>query len=142
MADIFSKEKRSFVMGQIRSKNTKPEIFARKFLFSKGFRFRLHNKKLPGNPDLVLSKYKTIIFVHGCFWHGHSCKIGSGNRLPKTNSSYWAEKFSKNKKRDKKNKRKLILLGWKVITLWECQTKSVEKLNQGLKLLLDLKQNG
>lgn len=88
MADIFSKEKRSKIMSRIRYKDTKPEIIVRKFLFSKGFRYRLYRNDLPGKPDLVLPKYRTVVFVHGCFWHGHPCKIGSGKRRPKSNKSY------------------------------------------------------
>lgn len=105
MADTVLPEKRSEIMRSIRSKNTAPEKFVRKVLFSKGLRFRIHRKDLPGNPDIVLPKYKTVIFVDGCFWHGHSCKLGSGNRIPKTNSSYWNQKIEKNKLRAKTNKK-------------------------------------
>jgi DNA mismatch endonuclease (patch repair protein) len=121
MADIFDKKTRSKIMSSIRSKDTKPELLVRKFLFSKGFRFRVNDKKLPGKPDIVLPKYKTVIFVHGCFWHGHEdCKYFS---LPKTRSEWWFEKIGKNKSRDKKNVSVLRKEKWKVIEIWECELK-------------------
>ena len=100
MSDIFSQTKRSDIMSKISSKDTKPEILVRKFLFSKGFRYRINVKTLPGKPDIVLPKYKTIIFVNGCFWHGHNCKKG---KLPSSNTDFWKEKISNNKSRDAKN---------------------------------------
>ena len=119
MADIWSKEKRSEVMSKIRSKNTKPEIMLRKALFALGYRYRIHNKMLPGKPDIVLSKYKTAIFVHGCFWHYHAnCREG---RIPNTNSTFWKEKLLKNITRDQKHQEILQQLGWKVIVCWECE---------------------
>jgi DNA mismatch endonuclease, patch repair protein len=122
MTDKFSKEIRSYIMSRIRSKNTKPEIIVRKFLFSKGFRFRIHAKYLPGKPDIVLKKYKTVIFVNGCFWHGHyRCKHSI---LPKTRYEYWFYKIHYNKLKDKKNKLKLAKMGWNVIIIWECQLKN------------------
>ena len=99
------------------SKNTKPEIIVRKILFSKGYRFKIHDGKLPGRPDIVLPKIKTIINVHGCYWHYHGCEK---SRLPKTRSEYWLKRLEDNKKRDFFNKQKLIKLGWKVIDIWEC----------------------
>ena len=108
-------------MSQIKGKNTKPEIMVRKFLFSKGLRFRLHDKKLPGKPDLVLPKYKTVVFVHGCFWHGHeNCKYFV---LPKTRIEWWYEKLSKNNDRDNLVNEKLLNEGWEVIVVWECELK-------------------
>lgn len=105
-------------MSRIRSKDTKPEMIVRKFLFSKGFRYRLHVKDLPGKPDIVLPKYKTVIFVHGCFWHGHDgCKL---NRIPRKNKKYWIPKLEKNKKRDAIQLKELNLLGLKGIIIWEC----------------------
>jgi DNA mismatch endonuclease, patch repair protein len=139
MADIFSKEKRSEVMSKITSKNTKPEIVVRKYIFSLGFRYRLHKKDLPGSPDIVLSKYKTLIFVHGCFWHGHPCKIGSGLRKPKSNRNYWNQKINKNIDRDKKNIKQLKKMDWNVIIIWECETKKLQFLKKKLKPLLILK---
>jgi len=117
--DIWTKEKRSKVMSNIRSKNTSPEIRVRKMLFAQGYRYRLHVKKLPGKPDIVLPKYKVAIFVHGCFWHLHSgCRDGT---IPKTRTEYWREKLLGNKERDKKHRAKLRKLGWRVIRLWECE---------------------
>jgi len=117
--DIWDKEKRSNVMSKIKSTNTKPELMLRKFLFSKGMRYRINYKKLPGKPDIVFTKYKTIIFVNGCFWHGHeNCKIA---HLPKTNTDFWQNKISRNIERDNKNVQNNILLGWKVLVIWECE---------------------
>ncbi len=108
-------------MSRIRSKDTKPEMMVRRHLFSKGFRFRVNDKKLPGKPDIVLPKYRTVIFVHGCFWHGHEhCKYYS---LPKTRTEWWFEKIGKNKSRDKKNVSVLKKEKWKVIEIWECELK-------------------
>jgi DNA mismatch endonuclease (patch repair protein) len=117
--DIWSKNKRSEVMSKIRGKNTKPEILLRSLLFKKGFRFRLHKKDLPGKPDIVLPKYKTVIFVHGCFWHFHkNCNEG---RIPSTNSQFWKAKLEKNVAKDEKNTELIKLAGWQVITVWECE---------------------
>lgn len=119
-------------MRKIRKTNTKPEITTRKYLFGKGLRFRIHNKKLPGNPDIVLSKYKVVVFVNGCFWHAHnSCKL---NRMPKSNTSYWIPKILRNVARDKKNTKELESLGWKVLTVWECELHSDKKDNTLLNL--------
>lgn len=109
---------RSAMMSRIRSKDTKPEMLVRKALHRLGFRFRLHVRDLPGRPDIVLPKYKTIIQVKGCFWHGHTCRDG---RLPKTNREYWVPKLLRNKQRDISNERKLRRLGWSVRNLWECR---------------------
>lgn len=119
MSDVFSKEKRSNLMSQIRSKNTKPEIVLRKALHKFGYRYRLHVKELPGKPDIVLPKYRTIIQVRGCFWHGHNCKDG---HLPKSNKTYWENKLTNNKKNDLKNDAELRKNGWLVIIVWECMT--------------------
>lgn len=119
--DIWSVPKRSEVMSRIGSKNTKPEIVLRKALFSRGFRYRIHVGKLPGKPDIVLPKYKTIIFVHGCFWHGHhGCRYAY---TPKSNTDFWMGKIAANKARDLITERKLVELGWNVITVWECEMK-------------------
>jgi len=119
MADVHTKAQRSYNMSQIKGRNTKPEILVRKFLHSKGYRFRLHDKKLPGKPDIVLPKYKTVIFVHGCFWHGHKgCKYFV---LPKTRTAWWLRKIEGNKMRDKKVYVELKKSGWKVIKVWECE---------------------
>ena len=118
--DTVSKKKRSEIMSRIRSKNTLPELRVRKFLFSKGFRFRLHDKSLPGIPDVVLKKYNLAIQVRGCFWHGHSCRLSSS---PKSNRSYWSKKIKLNRNRDKKNDRKLKYLGYKLLVIRECDFK-------------------
>ena len=114
-------EQRSKNMAAIRSKNTKPEIKVRKVLHSMGYRFRLHSKDLPGSPDIVLPKYKTVIFVHGCFWHRHeNCKYAS---TPKTRQEFWEAKFRENINRDKLNQENLSSKGWKIIIVWECEIK-------------------
>lgn len=131
--DIWSKEKRSQVMSKIRSKNTKPEKILRSRLFNEGYRFRLHRKDLPGKPDLVLTKFKTVIFVHGCFWHYHkSCSEG---RIPDTNSIFWKAKLLKNIERDHKHITELQNLGWNVITIWECELKNEEKISKNISAL-------
>ena len=112
-------EQRSRNMSAIKSKNTKPEIKVRKILHSMGYRFRLHSKDLPGSPDIVLPKYKTVIFVHGCFWHRHeNCKYAS---TPKTRQEFWEAKFRENINRDKLNQENLSSKGWKIIVVWECE---------------------
>jgi DNA mismatch endonuclease (patch repair protein) len=121
MTDVHSKETRSYNMSRIRSKDTKPEMLARSFLHSAGFRYKLHDKNLPGKPDIVLPKYNTIIFVHGCFWHSH--KRCSNNRIPSTNKSFWVPKLIKNANRDAANKKQLRKENWKVIIIWECSIK-------------------
>ena len=121
MADVHNPATRSYNMSQIKSKNTKPEMQVRKFLFAQGFRYRLHDKKMPGKPDLVLAKYKTVIFVHGCFWHGHEgCKYFV---VPKTRTEWWLAKINRNIELDKLNKEKLQQLGWKIISIFECELK-------------------
>lgn len=124
MTDHLSREERSHNMSRIRNKNTIPELLLRSFLHRMGFRFRLHRKDLPGKPDIVLPKYKTVIFVHGCFWHRHSgCKRAT---TPSTNTEYWEEKFRKNVERDEKNRVELEALGWQVMVVWECEIKNAE----------------
>lgn len=123
--DIWDKEKRSEVMSKIRSKNTKPELALRKALFARGFRFRVNDKRLPGKPDIVLPKYKTVIFVHGCFWHKHeACKYAY---TPKTNTQFWIEKITSNVERDKINTEKLAATGWNVLIVWECEVRHTYK---------------
>lgn len=124
MADTHSKETRSFNMSRIGSKNTKPELKVRQFLFSRGFRYRINVKNLPGKPDLVLPKYKTVIFVQGCFGHGHKdCRYFV---LPKSNQSYWLPKIERNIVRDKKAIDELTVLGWRVLEIWECDLKKAK----------------
>ncbi|WP_179467014.1 DNA mismatch endonuclease Vsr [Chryseobacterium sp. H1D6B] len=138
MADVHSKEIRSYNMSKIKAKDTKPEILVRKFLFSEGFRYRLHKKNLPGTPDIVLNKYKTVIFVHGCFWHGHdNCKYYV---VPKTKTDWWLEKIGRNKLKDEDSINKLKNDGWKVIIIWECQLK-ITKREETLKKLIEELEN-
>jgi len=132
--DTFSKSKRSEIMSKISGRDTKPEILVRKYLFSEGFRYRKNVKRLPGKPDIVLPKYKTIIFVHGCFWHGHKNCIAS--KLPESNIEYWTNKISTNKKRDFKNKKLLKKLGWNIIIIWECEL-NIKKRNKRLNTLIN-----
>lgn len=134
MSDIFSHTKRSDIMSKITGKNTKPEILVRKFLFSQGLRYRINVKKLPGKPDIVLPKFRTIIFINGCFWHRHSCKKG---QLPTSNIDFWKEKISSNKKRDSKNVDLLVKLGWKVITIWQCEISNINSRKAKLEKVLD-----
>ena len=123
-------EQRSRNMSAIKSKNTKPEIKVRKVLHSMGYRFRLHSKDLPGSPDIVLPKYKTVIFVHGCFWHRHeNCKYAS---TPKTRKEFWNKKFTENKKRDSEIQEKIKILDWRSVVIWECETKNIENLREKL----------
>lgn len=127
MPDIFSKEKRSIIMSKISSKNTKPEILVRKYLFAHGFRFRVNDKRLPGKPDIVLPKYKSVIFVNGCFWHGHeNCKAST---LPTSNTDFWRTKIESNIERDTKEQMQLEQMGYKVFIIWQCQLKSKEREN-------------
>ena len=136
MADVHDKITRSYNMSQIRSGNTKPEMLVRKFLHAQGFRYKLHDKKLPGKPDIVFPKYKTLIFVHGCFWHGHAgCKYFV---VPKTRTDWWMNKINTNKANDVKAVKALKKYGWKVITVWECDlkpAKAEKKLNSLLRKL-------
>ena len=124
MADNHSKEVRSKNMSHIRSTNSKPEEIVRKYLFSKGFRYRKNVRTLPGCPDIVLPKYHTVIFVNGCFWHGHGCRRG---HLPETNHNYWDEKIHRNMVRDQENQANLEALGWTVLTIWQCEIKISNK---------------
>ena len=124
---------RSEIMSRIKSKNTKPEILVRSFLHREGFRFSLHRKDLPGKPDIVLPRYRTCIFVNGCFWHAHDCEKF---RMPKSNQDFWKDKFDTNKKRDKRKCRQLRRLGWSVLTIWECEvvkSKRLETLARRIK---------
>ncbi len=121
MTDVHSKAVRSYNMSQIKGKNTKPELIVRSFLHQNGFRFRLHCKDLPGKPDIVLKKYKTVVLVHGCFWHGHKgCKYFV---VPKTRQQWWLDKINRNKVKDAESYKELIDQNWKIITIWECELK-------------------
>ncbi len=122
MPDVHDRITRSYNMSKIKGKNTRPEIIVRKYLHSKGIRFRLHVPVLPGKPDIVLAKYKSIVMVHGCFWHGHEkCKYFV---VPKTRTEWWSNKIAKTISRDKENNEKLTQLGWKVFIIWECELKN------------------
>ena len=133
MADVHTKKQRSYNMSRIKGKDTKPEMLVRKFLHANGYRYKLHDKNLPGRPDIVLPKYNTIIFVHGCFWHGHAnCKYFV---VPKTNTKWWTDKINGNKANDAKAIKALKKDGWKIINVWECELKSA-KIEKALKKIL------
>ena len=123
MTDVLTPEQRAHCMSRIRGKDTKPEIILRRALHAKGYRFRLHRRDLPGTPDIVLPKYSTVINVHGCFWHMHYCRYGSVR--PKTHAAFWEAKRQSTVVRDKATKKKLHALGWRVLTVWECQTRDL-----------------
>ncbi len=132
VADVHTIEQRRYNMQQIKATNTKPELLVRKFLHATGFRYSLHKKNLPGKPDIVLPKYRTIIFIHGCFWHGHSnCKYFT---MPKTRTEWWTDKINANKVNDAKVLKALKKEGWKVITIWECSLKPA-KIERTLHML-------
>jgi DNA mismatch endonuclease (patch repair protein) len=124
-ADVFSKKKRSEIMRAVRGRETGPERKIRKALFARGFRYRLNVSRLPGSPDLVFPKHRAVLFVHGCFWHGHAC--ARGRRAPKTNAAYWREKIAGNVKRDAKVRAALRRMGWRVKISWECDLQDVER---------------
>jgi DNA mismatch endonuclease, patch repair protein len=133
MTDVHTKKQRSYNMSRIKGKNTKPEMLVRKFLHANGYRYKLHDKNLPGKPDIVLPKYQTVIFVHGCFWHGHSnCKYFV---VPKIRTQWWTDKINRNKANDEKAVKALKKDGWKVITVWECKLKPA-KLENTLTAIL------
>ena len=126
--DSLTPEQRSALMRKVRSKDTTPEMKVRRALHAKGIRYRLHHPDLPGKPDLVLSRFRTCIFVHGCFWHGHeSCRKAS---VPKTNTDFWVKKISRNRERDREVRTLLEEIGWRVVTVWECQTEKSERLEK------------
>ncbi|MFN8313947.1 MAG: very short patch repair endonuclease [Cyclobacteriaceae bacterium] len=132
MTDVHDRMTRSFNMSQIKGKDTKPELLVRRYLFSRGFRYRLHDKGISGKPDIILPKYHSVIFVNGCFWHGHrGCKYF---KIPKTRTKWWAKKIEATRIRDKRNKIILRQEGWRVITIFECKLKS-RKYGQALKKL-------
>lgn len=139
MADVHDIETRSYNMSQIKGKNTKPEMLVRKFLHGHGLRYRLHDKKLPGKPDIVLPKYNTVVMVHGCFWHGHeSCKYYV---VPKTRTQWWLDKINTNKRKDKENESELKAIGWDILTVFECELKP-EKRDETLINLIKKIRNG
>ncbi len=133
--DTVTRERRSEIMSRIKSKDTKPEKIVRSLLHKKGFRFRLHGKGLLGKPDLVLQKFKTVIFVHGCFWHGCK-KCDRGTRVPKTNREFWQAKVAENQLRDQRVAYALEAAGWRVVTIWQCETSNIEQLETVLSRML------
>lgn len=135
MADNLTAEQRKRNMTAIKSRHTKPEIIVRSIIHRLGFRFRLHDKKLPGKPDIILPRHKKIILVHGCFWHMHDCK--RGNVTPKTNVEYWQNKRFRNVERDKTNLFSYLSEGWQVLTIWECQIKDKNFLTNLLKNFIE-----
>jgi DNA mismatch endonuclease, patch repair protein len=120
MADIVDAATRSRMMSGIQSKNTKPEMLIRKALHARGFRYSLHSKQLPGKPDIVMPKWRVVIFVHGCFWHVHGCSL---SKMPANNSDFWAKKLGANRRRDAAVKDNMIALGWRTVIIWECATR-------------------
>lgn len=135
MTDVFSESKRSWIMSRVRAKDTCPELAVRSLTHRLGYRFRLHCKDLPGKPDLVFAARKKVIFVHGCFWHGHKC--ARGRRLPKAHQSYWCEKIRRNVGRDAEHERDLVCMGWRTLVIWECQTRDPETLGAAITRFLD-----
>ena len=136
MADKLTKEQRSWNMSRIKNKDTEPEMKVRRMLHKLGIGYRLHSKDLPGKPDIVLKKYNTVIFVHGCYWHRHKgCKNAT---TPKTNTAFWLKKFDKNKENDKKKAAMLKELGWNLQVIWECETSHPDILNKKLKKILTI----
>jgi DNA mismatch endonuclease (patch repair protein) len=145
VTDVVDKKTRSRMMSGIQGKDTKPELIIRKGLFARGFRYLLHDKRLPGKPDLVLPKYNAVILVHGCFWHAHGCVLF---KWPKTRKTFWREKISGNKARDERNTAELLSDGWRVMQIWECSIKGPKRkkidvvLNRAEKWLLGKRIHG
>lgn len=133
--DPLTPEQRRYTMRQVHSEDTKPEMRVRRLTHRMGYRYRLHRKDLPGKPDLVFPGRKKIIFVHGCFWHGHDCP--AGRKIPKTNQEYWINKLNRNKARDQANIAQLKALGWDVLVIWECETRDEQALAERIQHFLD-----
>jgi DNA mismatch endonuclease (patch repair protein) len=127
--DTITKAERSALMSRIRSKNTNPEMAVRSILHRLGYRFRVHRKDLPGKPDIVLPRYRKIVLVHGCFWHGHTCRLAS---KPKSNEGYWGPKIARNQRRDVENREALLKHGWQVLELWECEVRKLDGIEERL----------
>ena len=136
--DTFSPQQRSEIMRRVRSEDTKPEMTVRRLVHGRGFRYRLHVKDLPGHPDLVFPRTKKIVFVHGCYWHAHGCPA---SELPESHRDYWEAKLQRNAERDKRNLRELRKVGWDVFTVWECQTRNLERLTRRLVRFLSEKRD-
>jgi DNA mismatch endonuclease (patch repair protein) len=126
MTDVFTKEKRSWIMSRVKGRDTKPEMLVRSFVHRMGYRFRIHRRDLPGNPDIVLPRHGKVIFVHGCFWHGH--KPCPRSKRPATNKIFWNKKLDANIERDKRFRKGLRRMGWKLLVVWQCETHNPEKL--------------
>jgi DNA mismatch endonuclease (patch repair protein) len=134
MTDVFTREKRSLIMSRVKGRDTKPELLVRSLVHRIGFRFRVQSRKLPGNPDIVLSRWRKVIFVHGCFWHGHARCPRS--KRPGTNKGFWNRKLDGNIQRDKRFCRELRRMGWKTLVVWECETRKSERLTAKLERFL------
>jgi DNA mismatch endonuclease (patch repair protein) len=135
MTDVFSRSKRSAIMRSVRSADTAPERAVRRIAHALGYRFRLHRKDLPGNPDLVFPKRRVALFVHGCFWHGHDCRRGA--RVPASNTSYWQAKVQRNRARDTRTLLALSVDGWRTAVVWECETRDQHELRARLVAILE-----
>jgi len=136
VTDVVNKKTRSRMMSGIRGKNTKPELLIRKALFKKGYRYKLHDKSLPGKPDLVFPKYNAVIFIHGCFWHGHDCHLF---KWPSTRREFWKTKITRNQEVDARNYKALKKEGWRVLTIWECSIKGKNQI--GVENAVDQAEN-
>ncbi|HEX7891972.1 MAG TPA: DNA mismatch endonuclease Vsr [Ramlibacter sp.] len=134
MVDRLTPERRTALMKAVKTKNTAPELAVRSLLHRMGYRFRLHRKDLPGTPDIVLPKYRSVILVHGCFWHAHGCHLG---RAPKSKLEYWQPKLNRNKERDVEKGALLKMAGWRVLTVWQCETSNQERLERRLRRFLE-----
>jgi DNA mismatch endonuclease, patch repair protein len=133
MADIVDRKTRSRMMAGIRGRDTKPELRVRRYLHRAGLRFRLHDRRLPGRPDIVLPRFRTVVFVHGCFWHQHpGCRFAY---MPTSNRQFWQEKLSRNVNRDRERQANLASVGWRVIVVWECETKSEDHLTEVARII-------
>ncbi len=136
MTDVFTPEKRSAVMRQVKGRNTTPELRVRKLLTRLGLRYRLHRRDLPGSPDVVMPGRRTVVCVHGCFWHGHDCARGA--RVPKANTDYWVQKVARNRARDAAARAALGDAGWRTVTIWECELKDEAALEARLRKELNV----
>jgi DNA mismatch endonuclease (patch repair protein) len=134
MTDVFSKEKRSWIMSRVKGRDTKPEILVRSLVHRMGYRFRIHGRELPGNPDIVLPRHGKVIFVHGCFWHGHNRCPRS--KRPTTNKSFWNKKLDGNIKRDRRFRRSLVHKGWRILVVWQCEMREPDRLLRKLEKFL------
>jgi DNA mismatch endonuclease, patch repair protein len=134
VVDTLTPEARSERMGRIRSKDTKPELLVRRLVHGLGYRYRLHKRELPGSPDLIFRGRKKVVFVHGCFWHGHECKLG---RMPKSRIDFWAKKKNANRERDTRALSEIDKMGWHALVLWECELKDMKNLEQSIRSFLD-----